>query len=92
MMILLYFDWAGTRKELREHDKKMQKACEETGVQYLGIHGSMNQKWNFVWLFDAQSYDHFTEMTNKVPRPTFMTHYITELLIPVKLPVEQPNL
>jgi hypothetical protein len=92
MKILLYFDWVGSRKELREHDKRMQKSCEEAGVEYMGIYGSMNQKWNYCWLFDARSYDHLLSMTAKVPRPPQMTHYITELLIPVQLPVEQPSL
>ena len=91
MRILLYFDWLGSRKELREHDKRMQKSCEETGVKYLGIHFSMNQKWNYCWLFDARSYDHFMEMTTNVPHPLQMSHYITELLIPVLLP-ESNNL
>lgn len=92
MKILLYFDWVGSRKELREHDKRMQNASKEVGVEYMGIHGSMNQKWNFCWLFSAKSYDHFMEMTAKVPRPPQMTHYITELLIPVKLPNDEPSL
>jgi hypothetical protein len=92
MKILLYFDWVGSRKELKEHDKRMQKSCEETDVGFLGIYGSMNQKWNYCWLFDARSYDHFLEMTAKVARPPQMTHYITELLLPVKLPNEQPNM
>lgn len=92
MKVLLYFDWAGSRKELKEQDKRMQKSCEETGIQYMGIYGSMNQKWNYVWLFDARSYDHFMEMTAKVPRPPQMTHYITELLIPATLPIEAPGL
>jgi len=92
MKILLYFDWAGSRKELKELDKLMQKSCEETGIQYMGIYGSMNQKWNYVWLFDARSYDHFMEMTAKVPRPPQMNHYVTELLIPATLPKEAPGL
>ncbi len=92
MKILLYFDWTGSRKELKEHDKRTQKACEETGVHYLGIHGNMNQKWNYCWLFDARSFDHFMEMTAKVSRPPQMTHYITEVLIPVTLPDEHPSL
>jgi hypothetical protein len=86
MKILLYFDWVGTRKELKEHDIKLRQSCKDTGVEYNGLFGSMNQKWNFVWLFDAKSYDHFMEMTQGVPRPLQMTHYITELLIPIKLP------
>ena len=91
MKILLYFDWVGSRKELSEHDKRIQKSCEETGVQYMGLHFSMNQKWNYCWLFDARSYDHFMEMTANVPRPLQMTHYVTEHLITVQ-PPEQPHL
>jgi len=85
MKILLYFDWIGTRKELKEHDKKMQKSCIETGVEHEGLYGSMNAKWNYVWVFEANSFDHFLEMSSKVPRPVHMTHYITELLIPSRL-------
>ncbi len=85
MKILLYFDWAGSRKELKDHDEKMRGAAEEVGTEYIGLYGSMNEKWNFVWLFEAKSFDHFMEMGRKVPRPPQMTHYITELLIPVRL-------
>ena len=92
MKVLLYFDWVGSRKELREHDKRMQTAAKEVGVEYLGLYGTMNQKWNYSWLFEARSYDHFMEMTAKVARPPQMTHYITELLLPVKLPNELPNM
>ena len=92
LKILLYFDWVGSRKELREHDAKLRKSCEDTGVEYMGLFGSMNQKWNFVWMFDVKSYDHFMEMTSKIPRSLMMTHYITELLIPVRLPVDDPHL
>ena len=86
MKILLYFDWAGTRKEVKEHVDKMKAACKETGVEYVGIYGAMSQKWNYCYIFDARSYDHFQEMARKVPRPLPMTHYVTELLIPVTLP------
>jgi len=74
-----------TRKDLKEHDKKMQKSCIETGVDHEGLYGSMNAKWNYVWVFRANSFDHFLEMSRKVPRPMFMTHYITELLIAARL-------
>ena len=85
MKILLYFDWVGTRKEVAEHNNKMQVACNETGVQYLGIYGAMSQKWNYVYLFDARNYDHFMEMSAKVPRPQHMTHDITEILLPIRI-------
>ncbi len=63
----------------------MRGAAEEVGTEYMGLYGSMNEKWNYVWLFEAKSFDHFMEMARKVPRPPQMTHYITELLIPVRL-------
>ena len=85
MKILLYFDWVGTRKELKEQDKKMHKSCIETGVEHMGLYGSMNAKWNYVWVFGPDSFDHFLEMSRKVPRPVNMTHYITELLLPAQL-------
>ena len=85
MKILLYFDWAGSRKELKEHDRKMQESCNETGVGHEGLYGSMNAKWNYVWVFEADGFDHFLEMSRRVPRPVYMTHYITELLIPINL-------
>jgi len=91
MKILLYFDWAGTRKEVAEHAAKMEAAAKETGVTYLGIYGSMNQKWNFCYMFDAKSYDQFMDMAKKIPRPIQMTHYITELLIQANLsPQKEP--
>ena len=86
MKVLLYFDWAGTRKDLAEHDAKMQAAAKDTGLTYLGIFGSANQKWNYVYMFESKSYDDFMAMARKVPRPAHMTHYITELLIPATLP------
>lgn len=85
MKILLYFDWAGTRKELKAHDKKMQSAAEETGVEYIGLYGSMTEKWNYVWLFSTNSYDKFIDLARRVPRPVHMTHYIIEGLYPQQL-------
>jgi hypothetical protein len=85
MKILLYFDWTGTRKELKEHDKKMAKSCLETAVEHEGLFGSMNEKWNYVWVFEAKGFEHFLEMSRKVPRPIHMSHYITELLMPIRL-------
>ena len=81
MKILLYFDWAGSRKDLKEWHDKIIVACKETEVSYDGLYGSMNEKWNHVAMFEANAYDEFLKMAGKVPRRTMMTHYITELLL-----------
>jgi hypothetical protein len=85
MKILLYFDWTGSRKDLKEHDKKFQKSCLDTGVEHMGLYGPANVKWNYVWLFQANDFEHFREMARRVPRPVYMKHYITEIIIPVRL-------
>jgi hypothetical protein len=72
-------------RELKEHDAKMQKSCIESGVEYNGLYSSMNKKWNYVWVFEAEGYDHLLKMTQNVARPKHLTHYITELLLPIKL-------
>lgn len=81
MIILLYFDWAGTRKELKEYNEKIMKACEEADVALLGLYGPMNVKWNYVMMFEADSYDRFLKMGKNVSRHPSMTHHITETLI-----------
>ena len=82
MKVLLYFDWSrGTRKELRDWVSNIEKASEESGVEYMGLYGSMNKQWNYCAIFDTTNYDDFLTMALKVPRPKYMTHYITELLI-----------
>jgi hypothetical protein len=84
LKILLYFDWTGSRKDVKAWDEKVSNACEETGVTYMGLYGSQNEKWNFTALFDTESYDKFIEMARKVPRPSYMSHYITEILMKIK--------
>jgi len=86
MKVLLYFDWMnGTRKELKAWENKIKVSTEETDVEYMGLYGSMNKKWKYCAMFSAESYDHFLKMTWKVPRPKYMTHYITELLLPSRI-------
>ena len=85
MKILLYFYWMGSRKEVKGWATKIMKACEETGVEYFGLYGTMNQKWHYTAMFDATSYDEFLKMAWKVPRPQYMTHYIHELLIEIRV-------
>ncbi|UCH57309.1 MAG: hypothetical protein JSV18_08265 [Candidatus Bathyarchaeota archaeon] len=85
MIILLYFDWIGSCKELKDWEDKIAESCSRTGVEYRGLYGSMNEKWNFVSVFETDGYDRFLEMGRKVVRHVKMPHHITELLLPQKL-------
>ena len=85
MIILLYFDWNGSRRELKEWKDKLTESCENTGIKYMGLYGSMNEKWNYVCMFETESYDKFLEMCRNVGRPPRMPHHISEILIPQRL-------
>ncbi|MGD2200090.1 MAG: hypothetical protein PVJ38_00485 [Candidatus Bathyarchaeota archaeon] len=82
MIVLLYFDWVGSSKELKAWETKIQESCEKTGVEYMGLYGSMNEKWNFVSIFKTNGYEKFLEMGKNVVRHAKMPHHIAEVLLP----------
>ena len=82
MIILLYFDWNGAVSELKDFNDKIRKCCEQTGVKYMGLYGPMNQKWNYVWIFDAGTYEEFLGMARQFHRHPKMPHHIAEILMP----------
>jgi len=82
MIILVFFDWSATGKELKRWNNQFKEACEEHGMTYKGLYGPMGQKFNFTWIIESDSVDKFIKTTQSVNRPPAMTHYITEVLIP----------
>ena len=84
MIILVYFDWTATSKELKKWNQKFSEACEKHGMKFNGLFGPMGQKYNYTWMIETDSADKFIQATMAVRRPSAMTHYITEILIPQK--------
>ena len=91
MIILLYFDWTGTTKELKSWEEKIQTSCNKTGVEYNGLYGSFNEKWNFVSMFETETFENFLEMGRHVVRHPQMTHHITEILMPQNFEEKSPT-
>jgi hypothetical protein len=85
LKVLVYFDWAGSRKELKEWLECIVKACDETEVEYEGLYGPLNEKWNYVGMFETESYDEFRRMTRKVSRRSHMTHTVSNILVKINL-------
>ncbi len=85
MIILVFFDWNASGKELKRWNTLFKEACEEHGMTFKGLYGPMGQKFNFTWIIESDSVDKFIETTNSVIRPPAMTHYVTEVLIPTEL-------
>lgn len=82
MIVLLYFDWTGTTRELKSWEDKIKESCQKTGVEYKGLYGSFSEKWNFVSIFKAETFDNFLEMGKHVVRHPKMPHHIAEVLMP----------
>jgi len=82
LIILLYFDWTGTTRELKSWEEKIKSSCQKTDVDYTGLYGSFNEKWNFVCIFKAETFENFLEMGRHVVRHPNMPHHITEILMP----------
>jgi len=85
MLILLYFDWLGCSKELKDWETKLKEACVKTGVEYKGLYSSMNEKWNYVSILETEAYDNFLAMGKKVVRHRKMPNNIAEVLLPQNL-------
>lgn len=85
MIILVFFDWSASGKELKRWNKEFKEACEARGMTFKGLYGPMGQKFNFTWIIESDSVDKFIETTTAVTRPPAMTHYIIEVLIPQNL-------
>ena len=85
MIVLLYFDWIGSRKELNEWNERVKEHCKDHEVNFMGIYFSMNEKWNYVSMFDTETFEKFLNLGKKVGRAPQMSHYITEILMPQKL-------
>lgn len=83
MKVLVYFDWTGSRKELKEWVDTILEACGETEVEYEGLYGPLNEKWNYVAIFETESYDEFRRMTRKVSRRQCMTHTVSNILVKI---------
>ena len=85
MIVLLYFDWFGTAKELKEFEEKMTAACAEAkGVGYKGRYAPDSRKFHFVYMFEVESYDRLFEvlMGPKMPPRDYkkLTHGTFEVL------------
>ena len=82
MILLVFFDWSASGKELKRWNHQFKEACEAHGMTFKGLYGPMGQKFNFTWIIESDSVDKFIETMKSISRPPAMTHYSTEVLIP----------
>jgi len=85
VIVLLYFDWFGAAKELKELEEKVKAICAEVdGVDYKGRYAPDSRKFHFVYVFEVVSYDKLLEVLTGPEMPPRdykkLTHGVFEIL------------
>ena len=85
MIVLLYFDWFGTVKELEEFEEEAAIVyAKEDGVEFKGRYAPDNRKFHFVYVYETYSYGRLLEvlMSKQMPPRDFkkITHGTFEIL------------
>jgi hypothetical protein len=81
MIILVHFDWTGSRKALMKWNQEFKEACEKYDINFKDLHIPLGHKFNFTWVLESESGDRYMEITSSLTRPQAMTHVITEFLV-----------
>jgi hypothetical protein len=61
VIVLFYFDWFGSQKELSEMEKSMTTALKGSGIKYEGTYAPDMRKFHYVAIYETNSYDKFME-------------------------------
>lgn len=69
-------------EDLEESTKKVEEAVKTTdGVKFMGRYAPHNRKYHFVFMYEAESYNHMWNVWNKLERDyDAMPHVVIELL------------
>lgn len=84
-LIIFYFDYAGTRKELDEFLANWKKAADKTdGVTYKAHWIPHTSKWHHAVFYEAESYSKVRESWRSIGSErdySKMTHGAVELFV-----------
>jgi uncharacterized protein with von Willebrand factor type A (vWA) domain len=80
--VLQYFDYNGSMDDLEKRTKQVEKVANATeGVKFMGRYAPHNRKFHFVFVYEAESYNHMWNAWNKLERDyNVMSHVVIELL------------
>ena len=90
MIQLFYFDWKGTKEELRDYCTKYKEACDKYNLVFKGCYAPPQEKWHYVIVVEAchlskVSYDVFNPPFFEVGKSKEMTHGMIRYLVPTEV-------
>ena len=84
-IVQVFFQWKGITEGLKVHYDAVKKVCgDEEGVKFLGLFGPYNDRWNWAYMFKAESWEKFREADMKIVklvggRPKQITNLVYKL-------------
>lgn len=82
LFIISYFDWEGSREGLMGWVETMRGQCDKHGVDFMGLYGPSQVKFNWAMVFRADSQDHHAKTWREIPIPAEVTHMVLHYLWP----------
>lgn len=65
-IIHICFQWKGVTEGLKKHYDAVKKTCEGMeGVKFMGLYGPYNERWNWVYMFKAESWEKLREASRE---------------------------
>lgn len=84
-IVQVLFQWEGITEGLKEDYDIAKKACNEVdGVNFMGLYGPVNERWNWAYIYEAESREKFWKAMEKTSelrggRPKQVTNVIVRL-------------
>ena len=82
MLVVMHYDWFGSKEKLDKWKTAWKKACKETdGISSCKHYTPHQARYHYSWVMEIDSYDRIMEAMGKMPERdrNDLTHSILEI-------------
>ena len=82
MLVVLHYDWFGSKEALYKWDAAWAKACKDIeGISSCKKYTSHQARYHYSWIMKMDSYDRIMEALDKMPERdrNALTHSVLEI-------------
>lgn len=84
LIVVYYFDWAGSRNGLVGWVEAVRAECERQGVGFMGLFGPSQVKFNWAFMCNCEGQEHYHRMLRELRMPAEVTHAVIHYFWPEK--------
>ena len=82
MIVINYFDWSGTRDGLMRWAEAVQGECERHNIEFLGLSGPSQVKFNWCFIHNVKSQEHYHRAWSELGIPVEVTYSVIHYFWP----------